>query len=173
MNPHNLAKMSVSKRLIKEYKDITNSRECLENRISIGLLKDNDYTTWRATIIGADDTPYKGGVFQLEISIPPTYPFKPPKVRFLNKVFHPNINSTGEICIDILKHNWSPALTIDKTLLSICLLMAAPNPDDPLDPTAADLLKRDPEGYKKKVRDWVLKYANGELDKKPSPPSLD
>lgn len=153
--------MSVSKRLIKEYKDIMNSKECMLNHISIGLTKENDYTNWKATIIGSDDTPYKGGLFELEISIPPNYPFKPPKVRFATRIYHPNVNSSGEICIDILKDNWSPALTLDKLLLSICLLMQNPNPDDPLDPTAANLLKTNPTDYKKKVREMVLKYANG------------
>lgn len=158
--------MSVSKRLIKEYKDIINSKECIENRISIGLTKENDYSNWKATIIGSDDTPYKGGIFQLDISIPTHYPFKPPKVKFVTRIFHPNVNSAGEICIDILKHNWSPALTLDKLLLSICLLMQNPNPDDPLDPTAATLLKTSPEEYNKKVREMVMKHANGLFEKK-------
>ena len=150
-----------SKRIIKEYKDIIKNKECLENRISIGLLNDNDYNVWRATIIGSDDTPYKGGIFNLEIVIPVSYPFKAPKVKFLTKIYHPNINSAGEICIDILKHNWSPALTLDKLLLSICLLLQCPNPDDPLDASAATLLKTNPEEYNKKVKKMVMEYANG------------
>ena len=150
-----------SKRLVKEYKDVMQNKHCIENRISIGLKNDNDYTVWRATIIGADNTPYKGGIFNLEIVIPQNYPFKPPKVRFLTRIFHPNINSSGDICIDILKHNWSPALTLDKLLLSICLLLACPNPDDPLDPTAASLLKTNPEEYNQKVKEMVIKHANG------------
>jgi len=157
--------MSVSnKRLMKEYKDILNSEDCMQNRISIGLVKDNDFTNWKATIIGADDTPYKGGVFNLEIQITPQYPFKPPKVRFTTKVYHPNINSSGDICLDILKHNWSPALTLDKVLLSIQMLLQHPNPDDPLDPTAASLYKTDRSKYDATVRQYVLKYANGDSD---------
>lgn len=155
--------MSVSnKRLMKEYKDILTSEDCMQNRISIGLVKDNDFTNWKATIIGADDTPYKGGIFNLHIEITPQYPFKPPKVKFTTKIYHPNINSSGDICIDILKHNWSPALTLDKVLLSIQMLLQHPNPDDPLDATAASLYKNNRSEYDKKVRDYVLKYANGD-----------
>lgn len=157
--------MSVSKRLRKEYIDITKSNECIENRISIGLEKENDYNNWKATIIGSDNTPYKDGIFKLSINIPTDYPFKPPKVKFITKIFHPNINNSGEICIDILKNNWSPALTLDKLLLSICLLMQNPNPDDPLDATAANLLKSNPEEYKRTVKQMVLKYANGSDEK--------
>ncbi|CAN7006331.1 unnamed protein product, partial [Brassica rapa subsp. trilocularis] len=91
-----------------------------------------DMFHWQATIMGPTDSPYAGGVFLVTIHFPPDYPFKPPKVAFRTKVFHPNINSNGSICLDILKEQWSPALTISKVLLSICSLLTDPNPDDPL-----------------------------------------
>ncbi|KAE8688305.1 Ubiquitin-conjugating enzyme E2 5A [Hibiscus syriacus] len=69
---------------------------------------------WQATIVGPSDSPYAGGVFLVTIHFPPDYPFKPPKVAFRTKVFHPNINSNGSICLDILKEQWSPALTNSK-----------------------------------------------------------
>jgi hypothetical protein len=70
----------------------------------------------QATIMGPGDSPYSGGVFFVMIQFPPDYPFKPPKVQFQTKVYHPNVNSQGSICLDILKEQWSPALTISKVL---------------------------------------------------------
>ncbi|XP_070248062.1 ubiquitin-conjugating enzyme E2 D3 isoform X5 [Myotis yumanensis] len=61
-----------------------------------------------------NDSPYQGGVFFLTIHFPTDYPFKPPKVAFTTRIYHPNINSNGSICLDILRSQWSPALTISK-----------------------------------------------------------
>src|SRR3984885_16089818 len=69
---------------------------------------------WQATIMGPPDSPYTGGVFFLLIHFPVDYPFKPPKVNFTTRIYHPNINSNGSICLDILRDQWSPALTISK-----------------------------------------------------------
>ena len=69
---------------------------------------------WQATIMGPPDSPYQGGVFFLTIHFPTDYPFKPPKVAFSTRIYHPNINSNGSICLDILRSQWSPALTISK-----------------------------------------------------------
>ncbi|KAJ3264346.1 Ubiquitin-conjugating enzyme E2 4 [Chytriomyces hyalinus] len=89
------------------------------------------------------DSPYSGGVFFLSIHFPTDYPFKPPKINFTTRIYHPNINSNGSICLDILKDQWSPALTISKVLLSICSMLTDPNPDDPLVPEIAHLYKTD------------------------------
>ena len=67
--------------------------------------------------MGPADSPYAGGVFFVSITFPPDYPFKPPKVMFKTRVYHPNVNSQGSICLDILKEQWSPALTISKVII--------------------------------------------------------
>jgi len=77
-------------------------------------LKSESLYEWVATITGPKGTPYEGGIFTLKISIPKDYPFKPPKIKFVTKIYHCNIDEDGSICLDILKDNWSPALTIDK-----------------------------------------------------------
>lgn len=109
--------------------------------------------------MGPADSPYQGGIFQLEIHFPVDYPFKPPKVRFLTKIYHPNVNASGGICVDILKDQWSPGLTISKVLLSICSLLTDPNPDDPLVPEIANVYKDDRERYEATARKWTRDYA--------------
>lgn len=80
---------------------------------------------------------YPGGIFNLELFLPDDYPMTPPKIRFLTRIYHPNIDRLGRICLDVLKNNWSPALQIRTILLSIQALLGAPNPEDPLNEAVA------------------------------------
>jgi len=75
----------------------------------------------------------------LELFLPADYPMAPPKVRFLTRIYHPNVDKLGRICLDILKDKWSPALQIRTVLLSIQALLSAPNPDDPSDNEVAEM----------------------------------
>jgi ubiquitin-conjugating enzyme E2 N len=111
-------------------------------------------------IQGPDSSPYEGGTFKLELFLPEDYPMAPPKVRFLTKIYHPNIDRLGRICLDILKDKWSPALQIRTVLLSIQALLSAPNPDDPLNNEAADLWKKDEQRAIQTAREYVRLYAS-------------
>mmetsp|Transcript_62969 Transcript_62969/g.95039 ORF Transcript_62969/g.95039 Transcript_62969/m.95039 type:complete len:148 (-) Transcript_62969:81-524(-) len=143
------------KRLNKELQDLAVSPP--EN-CSAGPVGE-DFFHWQATIMGPGDSPFSGGVFFLSIHFPTDYPFKPPKVQFQTRIYHPNINSAGNICLDILKDQWSPALTISKVLLSVCSLLTDPNPDDPLVPEIAHLYKTNKERYNSTAKEWTRKYA--------------
>lgn len=147
--------MSTSARIQKELIELQTSPP---SNCSAGPIDDDIYQ-WQATIMGPQGSPYEGGVFYLKIDFPKDYPFKPPKMVFLTKIYHCNINSAGGICLDILKDQWSPALTISKLLLSICSLMDDANPDDPLVPDIADLLKKDKATHDEEARLYTLKYA--------------
>ena len=145
------------KRIQKEHLDIKVDPPA---QCSAGPVNDGDLFHWQATIMGPPDTAYHGGVFFLTIHFPTDYPFKPPKVAFNTKIYHPNINSNGSICLDILRSQWSPALTVSKVLLSICALMADPNPEDPLVPDIARLFKTDRKKYTENCREWTRRYAS-------------
>jgi ubiquitin-conjugating enzyme E2 D/E len=119
----------------------------------------NDLFNWDATIIGPTETPYEGGIFYLKMYFPADYPFKPPKITFNTKIYHPNINSNGDICLDVLKDQWSPALNVSKILLSICSLLSDPNPNDPLSPEIAVLYKQNKDKFIANAREHTLKYA--------------
>jgi len=150
--------MAAAKRINKELKDLAKDTPA---NCSAGPKNANDLFNWVATIMGPTKTPYADGVFNLEIQFPPDYPFKPPKIKFVTKVYHCNINASGGICLDILKDNWSPALTISKVLLSICSLFSDPNPDDPLVPEIAKLYKTNRKQHDANALEWTRKYAQG------------
>ncbi|XDA72521.1 hypothetical protein R6Z07F_002801 [Ovis aries] len=139
------AKLSTSaKRIQKELAEITLDPP---PNCSAGPKGDNIYE-WRSTILGPPGSVYEGGVFFLDITFSSDYPFKPPKVTFRTRIYHCNINSQGVICLDILKDNWSPALTISKVLLSICSLLTDCNPADPLVGSIATQLGDSPKRLK-------------------------
>jgi ubiquitin-conjugating enzyme E2 D/E len=144
-----------TRRILREQQDLSKDAP---DSCSAGPRGENLYV-WDAMILGPSDSPFAGGIFNLEIHFPTDYPFKPPKILFLTKIYHPNIASNGNICLDILKDQWSPALTVGKALLSICSLLTDPNPKDPLVPMIADQYINDRATYDSTARTWTLKYA--------------
>ncbi|KAL2302426.1 hypothetical protein Nmel_009854 [Mimus melanotis] len=127
-------------------------------QMSAGPKGDNIYE-WRSTILGPPGSVYEGGVFFLDITFSSDYPFKPPKVTFRTRIYHCNINSQGVICLDILKDNWSPALTISKVLLSICSLLTDCNPADPLVGSIATQYLTNRAEHDRIARQWTKRYA--------------
>ncbi|XP_046896220.1 ubiquitin-conjugating enzyme E2 T isoform X2 [Hypomesus transpacificus] len=117
----------------------------------------------RAQIIGGSGTPFEGGVFLLEIKVPERYPFEPPQIRYLTPIYHPNIDNAGRICHDALKlppkGAWKPSLNIPTVLTSLQLLMAEPNPDDPLMADISSEFKYNKQLYLDKARKWTQKHA--------------
>lgn len=142
------------------HKEIENLKKNPVFNVTAGPKEEDKLDIWIATIIGPTDTPYDGGIFNIEMYFPPEYPMKPPKVYFTTKIYHPNITPSGSICLDILKTNWSPALNISNILLSLCSLLSDPNPDDPLVPEIAEVYKSNRDKFNANAREWTIRYAS-------------
>lgn len=112
------------------------------------------------TLRGPKDTPYEGGEWTIDIVLPNSYPFDPPKMKFTTQIWHPNVSSqTGAICLDILKDQWSPALTVKTAMLSLQALLSTPEPNDPQDAEVASQYKRDRKAWEATAKYWTQCYA--------------
>ena len=148
--------MGSAKRITRELMDLQNDPPL---NCSAGPINEVDIYTWDGIMFGPSDSPYAGGTFKVNIQFPIDYPFKPPRIVFMTKIYHPNINTAGFICLDILKQNWSPALTISKVLLSILSMLTDPNPKDPLMPDIAQQYVENREEYEATAKQWTQTYA--------------
>jgi len=149
----------IHNRIKKEYQDLQKEKN---SNVKVKLV-DNDIRHWKGRIKGPIDTCYQGGIFDVDIVIPNEYPFKPPKMKFDTKIWHPNISSvTGAICLDILKNEWTPALTIRTALISLQALMCEPVPNDPQDAVVAKQYMSDIKLFNETAKHWVEEYANPE-----------
>ena len=146
----------MERRIKKELEDI--EKNPIEG-CHASLLKPDDLYHWKADISGPPNSPYEGGVFILKIDLPKEYPLKPPICRFVTKIFHPNVNDKGGICLDILNRQWSPVLSIGKLLLSITSFLTEPNTDHSLRPELALLYNNNREKYNLTAKQWTEKYA--------------
>uniref|UniRef100_A0A6M2DHM9 Putative ubiquitin-conjugating enzyme n=1 Tax=Xenopsylla cheopis TaxID=163159 RepID=A0A6M2DHM9_XENCH len=124
---------------------------------------EDDVTNLEAKIMGPKDTPYEGGVFCAEINVPDSYPFEPPRIRFTTPVYHPNIDSGGRICLDLLKGppsgGWKPTIPLEILLVSLQGLLEFPNPKDPLMADIATLYISDKEMFTRNAKEHTKKYA--------------
>eukprot|EP00667_Euglena_gracilis_P025937 EG_transcript_30793 len=101
---------------------------------------------------------YCGAQYEFKISVPSAYPHEPPKALCLTKVFHPNIDEEGKVCLNILRADWKPVLTMKAVIFGLELLFIEPNPDDPLNKAAAKMLRED----KRMFQQMVQRYMRGQ-----------
>ena len=144
-------------RLSKELREITHDRA---SGVSVRLVDESSFSHMLGYIRGPSDTPYEGGTFEVDVRVTSAYPFEPPKMKFTTKVWHPNVSSqSGAICLDVLKDQWTPALTIKTALLSVQALLAAAEPDDPQDAVVAKMYVTNRGKFDETAKQWTKKYA--------------
>ncbi|CCH62594.1 hypothetical protein TBLA_0H03130 [Henningerozyma blattae CBS 6284] len=150
--------MSRAKRIMKEMQAVKDDPAA---NITLDFVNESDIHHLKGSFLGPPGTPYEGGRFMIDIEVPMEYPFKPPKMKFDTKVYHPNISSvTGAICLDILKNAWSPVITLKSALISLQALLQSPEPNDPQDAEVAQHYLKDKEGFNKTARLWTQTYAS-------------
>jgi len=139
------------KRLMKDFKRLKNDAPdgCS------GTPQDNNIMVWDAIIFGPDDTCWDGGTFKLTLHFTEDYPNKPPTVRFVSQMFHPNIYADGSICLDILQNQWSPIYDVSAILTSIRSLLTDPNPNSPANSEAARMYSENRHQYNRRVKEVV------------------
>ena len=148
--------MSVNQRIIKETQKL---KKDPVKGISIEPMEGNP-RYFSVVIDGPQGSPYEGGHFKLQLYLPEEDPMVPPKCLFMTKIYHPNIDFLGRICLDILKKNWSPALQMRSVLLSIQSLLNEPNVEDPLNEEVNAIWKSNKAQGEKTAREWTQKYAH-------------
>jgi ubiquitin-conjugating enzyme E2 D/E len=133
---------------------------------SLGPISEENIEEWRATIKGPSDTPYEGGIFHLRLSVAGRdYPSLPPHVRFMTKIYHPNIDERGTIRADMLdpEGTYEPTITLTNLVVSICSLLGNPGWDEPLVPEIAVEYHRSPKLFEENARKWTKRYATSEV----------
>lgn len=153
--------MAATRRLGKELNDIKASNQSTFRDIKVD---ESNILCWQGLIV-PECPPYNKGAFKIEINFPAEYPFKPPKITFKTKIYHPNIDEKGQVCLPIIAtENWKPATKTDQVIQSLVALVNDPEPDHPLRSDLAEEFTRDKKKFIKSAEEFTKKFA----EKRPS-----
>lgn len=149
---------AISNRLNNELNKLISSPICDSEVV---LEKDSDLRNWIVSIKGPADCPYYNGTFKLKFSFPENYPFKPPEVKFITTVYHPNIKlDSGEICLDVFSSSWTPTQKVSEILEKIGSILRNPSTSSPLEPDIANEFQNSYSTFEKKAKEYTIKFAN-------------
>uniref|UniRef100_A0A8V0ZX13 E2 ubiquitin-conjugating enzyme n=1 Tax=Gallus gallus TaxID=9031 RepID=A0A8V0ZX13_CHICK len=150
------AKMAASRRLMKELEEI---RKCGMKNFRNIQVDEANLLTWQGLIV-PDNPPYDKGAFRIEINFPAEYPFKPPKITFKTKIYHPNIDEKGQVCLPVISaENWKPATKTDQVIQSLIALVNDPQPEHPLRADLAEEYSKDRKKFCKNAEEFTKKYG--------------
>ncbi|XP_070529532.1 ubiquitin-conjugating enzyme E2 L3 [Cardiocondyla obscurior] len=149
-------KMAATRRLQKELGDLRAS--AMKNFTNIQVDEAN-ILTWQGLIL-PDNPPYNKGAFRIEINFPAEYPFKPPRINFKTKIYHPNVDEKGQICLPIISaENWKPATKTDQVIQALIALVNDPEPEHPLRADLAEEFLKDRKKFLKNAEEFTKKHA--------------
>lgn len=138
-------------RLEKDLEELRNSGSSLPSNVKLEFMHPEDISTFTISIVPRSGF-YQSGVFVFKVNINDNYPIDPPKVKLVQKIYHPNIDLQGNVCLNILREEWSPALDLYRVIMGLLVLFSEPNPNDPLNKDAANLLANDLRMFQYNVR---------------------
>ena len=143
------------KRLQKEFSDLTAKPKA---GCSVSLVNDDLYH-WIAQVQGPAGTPYEGGVFKVDLQIPQQYPHKAPEIKFITKIYHPNIDAEGRACLDILK-TWQPSVKMERLIGDIVKLLESPNGERAVQGEIGVEFMNQRQVFDQKAKQWTAQYAH-------------
>ncbi|CAB3985853.1 ubiquitin-conjugating enzyme E2 L3 [Paramuricea clavata] len=153
--------MAATRRLTKELNDIRKSGIRVFRDIRVD---ESNILNWQGLIV-PESAPYNKGAFRIEIVFPAEYPFKPPKITFKTKIYHPNIDEKGQVCLPIIgAENWKPATKTDQVIQALVALVQDPEPEHPLRADLAEEYTKDRKKFMKNAEEHTKKHA----EKRPS-----
>ncbi|CAG0916685.1 unnamed protein product [Notodromas monacha] len=157
LTPDNLIEdMAATRRLQKELQEIRNNGVRSFRDLKVD---DSNILTWQGLIVPSN-APYNKGAFRVELIFPAEYPFKPPRVTFKTRIYHPNIDEKGQVCLPIIAaENWKPATKTDQVLQALIALVNDPEPEHPLRADVAEEYARDKAKFMKNAEDFTRKYS--------------
>ena len=120
---------------------------------------DSDMFHWVGIIQGPKDSPYEGGKFKINITIPADYPLRAPTLNFITKIYHPNVSEKGEVCLEILKSGWTPMQNLEKILEQVYFLICNPDPLDALNTEIASEMKNNKAAFEEKAKKMTQEFA--------------
>ncbi|XP_018318946.1 ubiquitin-conjugating enzyme E2 L3 isoform X1 [Agrilus planipennis] len=160
--------MAATRRLQKELGDIRHSGLKSFRDIQVD---ESNILTWQGLIV-PDSPPYNKGAFKIEINFPAEYPFKPPKINFKTKIYHPNIDEKGQVCLPIIAaENWKPATRTDQVIQTLIALVQDPDPDTPIRTDVVEEFIRDRKKFMKNAEEYTIRHALPRPEELPDTPT--
>jgi ubiquitin-conjugating enzyme (huntingtin interacting protein 2) len=138
--------------------ELTKLKNDPDSKITVEPIADEIFHL-RGSFNGPEGTPYEGGLFVVDMRLPYDYPLKPPECTFSTRIYHPNVGSRGEVCLDILKRGWNPGQSIANVLNTLLGLLKTPDSENPLQAEIAIQYNNDRAGFDKIAREWTLQHA--------------